>query len=211
MVRVRGSGQAQLKCPSPMWGVPPGGGRPFGTPPPGVSSPHGSGALELGLSRTLVTLALHRRQQQECRAGDSNPYQNSLDQSRFCVSSLHGGHANLLCIVPILSDVPKDNMLDTAWYIYGQDTMRIHRTSYRTIVHRTMYRTTYQRPCQVMYHVSPMGHGHAPGTGQEAHTHCRSTGVQCPSSLQGRLGLLQGRFWVHSRGGAQVSPRPPEP
>jgi hypothetical protein len=27
----------------------------------------------------------------------------------LCVSSLRRGHANLLCIVPILSDVPKDN------------------------------------------------------------------------------------------------------
>ena len=29
----------------------------------------------------------------------------------LCVSSLRRGHANLLCIVPILSDVPKDELL----------------------------------------------------------------------------------------------------
>jgi hypothetical protein len=32
----------------------------------------------------------------------------------LCVSSLRRGHANLLCIVPILSDVPKDELLCSA-------------------------------------------------------------------------------------------------
>jgi hypothetical protein len=32
----------------------------------------------------------------------------------LCVSSLRRGHANLLCIVPILSDVPKDELLSSA-------------------------------------------------------------------------------------------------
>jgi hypothetical protein len=32
----------------------------------------------------------------------------------LCVSSLRRGHANLLCIVPILSDVPKDKLLCSA-------------------------------------------------------------------------------------------------
>jgi hypothetical protein len=32
----------------------------------------------------------------------------------LCVSSLRRGHANLLCIVPILSDVPKDDPLCSA-------------------------------------------------------------------------------------------------
>jgi hypothetical protein len=34
----------------------------------------------------------------------------------LCVSSLRRGHANLLCIVPILSDVPKDELLCPTLY-----------------------------------------------------------------------------------------------
>ena len=35
----------------------------------------------------------------------------------LCVSSLRRGHANLLCIVPILSDVPEGMMLDAALFL----------------------------------------------------------------------------------------------
>ena len=38
----------------------------------------------------------------------------------LCVSSLRRGHANLLCIVPILSDVPEGTMLAAALCLINQ-------------------------------------------------------------------------------------------
>ncbi len=47
------------------------------------------------------------------------PVANVQIQSKFldlCLSSLHEGHANLLCIIPILTDVPKvTEVLQACW------------------------------------------------------------------------------------------------
>ena len=60
--------------------------------------------------------------------------------SRFCVSSLRRGHANLLCIVPILVYVlPKqEQMLDAKWNIcvklLRKKNMRIIKVSRQGIL-----------------------------------------------------------------------------
>ena len=66
--------------------------------------------------------------------------------SRFCVSSLRRGHANLLCIVPILvyvlpkqyTGVSKTNNFNQGWYYVGLEIVRIYFPS----------KCFYKRPCK---------------------------------------------------------------
>ena len=56
-------------------------------------------------------------------------YLNEKFQKKFgpfldlCVSSLRRGHANLLCIVPILSDVPEGTIYVVAHFIINKNTV----------------------------------------------------------------------------------------
>ena len=56
------------------------------------------------------------------RGGGGQTHKKSSTLLDLCVSSLRRGHANLLCIVPILTDVPRKEskeiwLFDLIWFL----------------------------------------------------------------------------------------------
>lgn len=65
--------------------------------------------------------------------------------SRFCVSSLRGGHANLLCIFPNLVDGPKTNKTKLPTLLYKQQFLFL--ASHRVWDHKNLHFNNLKMIC----------------------------------------------------------------
>ena len=101
----------------------------------------------------------------------------------LCVSSLRRGHANLLCIVPILSDVRRHDIGQTT-HIYTVFSPRIYSYGQNFNFPKTIYTPHYSSPC-ICSRSSEMPRDKVSGKFLEScSTYCTSCSTAVPQIMQ---------------------------